>query len=151
MVIRDVEPDRLPLQRFLEVIGLAGFDPLSAHEDPALVADEAVAVLAVTGGDQVDAIGVGVGDSEVRVAIVAVGLVRGLGAGGRDVHRARPVHTEGPLGDVVVVGAPVGELAAAILVPPSKFVMTSFLDVRDVGCRTFPEIPVEPFGYRCSS
>ena len=84
----------------------------------------------------------------MRVAVVAVGLLRGLDAGGRDVHRAGSVHAQAPLGDVVVVGAPVGQLAAAVFVPPSELIMTSFLDVRDVGRRAFPEVPVEPFGNR---
>ena len=44
------------------------------------------------------------------------------------------------------MGAPVGELAAAVLIPPSEFIMTSFLDIRDIRGRAFPEIPVEPFG-----
>ena len=66
------------MERLLEQLGVAGLDPLAVDEDPALVADEAVAVLAVAGRDQVGAVGVRVGHGEMRVAVVAVGLVEGF-------------------------------------------------------------------------
>ena len=37
-----------------------------------------------------------------------------------DGGRAGILHADGPLADVDVVGAPVGELAAGILVPPAR-------------------------------
>ena len=40
-----------------------------------------------------------------------------------DGDRAAAVHVQGPLGDVEVVGAPVGHLAAGVLVPPAELVV----------------------------
>ena len=45
--------------------------------------------------------------------------------------RSAVVHAEAPLGDVVVMGAPVGHLAAGVFVPPAELVMAAFLDVID--------------------
>src|SRR5207249_1535002 len=111
--------------------------------------------LAGAGADQPGAVairagvlGVGVGDREVRVGVVAVGLVDRLGALGVDADRAAAVHAEAPLGDVVVVGAPVGHLAAGILVPPAELVVAALLDVVDRGGLAEPEVPVEPLGHR---
>ena len=117
---------------------------LAVDEDPALLADEPVAVLTVAGGDQPGAVGVGVGDGEVwdgscscsacptaspPTAVTATGPVSSM--------------PEAPLGDVVVVRAPVGHLAAGVLVPPAELVMAALLDVGHVGGRALPEVPVE--------
>ena len=64
-------------QRLVEELLVAGLDPAPADEDPALVADEAVAVLPFGGGDEAGAVGVLVGDGEVVVAVVVVGEILG--------------------------------------------------------------------------
>src|SRR5262249_52422536 len=46
-------------------------------------------------------------------------------------------------GDVDVVGAPVGHLAAGILAPPAKRVMTAFRNVGNVRRLPLPQVPVE--------
>src|SRR5947209_15810880 len=99
-------------QRFVKQLGIAGLDPLSVDEDPAAIANEPVAVFAVAGGDQSDAVGVNVSDREVGMAVVAVGFSGRRRARGRDEYRAGIVHSQPPLGDVVVVSAPVGHLPA---------------------------------------
>ena len=140
-----VEPGGVVGQRLVDELLVAGLDPAPADEDPALVADEAVAVLALGGGDQPGPVGVLIGDGEVVVAVVVVDEVLGqLRADGRGGDRAGVVLAEAPLGDVVVVRAPVGQLAAGVLVPPAELVVAPLLDVGDVGRRALPEVPVEP-------
>ena len=56
------------------------------------------------------------------------------------------VHPQAPLGDVVVMGAPVGHLAAGVLVPPAELVVASFGDVGNIGRGAQPEVPVEALG-----
>ena len=57
------------------------------------------------------------------------------------------IFTQGPSGDVDVVSSPVRELSARVLVPPAEFIVTSSLNVIDLGCRPQPEIPIQ-FGGR---
>ena len=57
-----------------------------------------------------------------------------------------PALTQGPLGNVDVVCSPVGHLSSRVLVPPTKLVMTTFLDVVDFGGLTQPGIPVDVGG-----
>ena len=91
--------------------------------------------------NQLDAIGVGVGHLEGRMAVVAVGLLGRGRAFGLDRDRAAAVGTEAPLGDVVVMGAPVGHLAAGVFVPPAEFVMAALLDVIDLRRRAQARSP----------
>src|SRR5262249_39540885 len=110
------------------------------------------AVLAATHADELGAgrpvgpVAVGVGRLEVRVAVEAVGVGRRRVA--PPLHRDRPgfIHAQGPLGDVVVVGAPVGHLAAGILIPPAEIVVATLPAVFGLRRRAEPEVPVEPFG-----
>ena len=80
------------------------------------------------------------------VAVVAIRLVGGVTPLAVTRHGAGAVHAQAPLGDVVVMGAPVGHLAAGVFVPPAELVMAALLDIGNVGRRAFPEVPVEAFG-----
>ncbi len=56
---------------------------------------------------------------------------------------ARVLHADGPLADVDVVGAPVGELAAGVLVPPAEIAVAPLLAVVDLGRLAEPHVPVQ--------
>src|SRR5262249_35072504 len=94
-------------------------DLLAAHENVAAFADELDTILAAAGADQLGAIGVGVGHLEIRVAVEAVGLLGRRRGRGLDRNRAALVHAQAPLSNIVVVGAPVGHLAAGVFIPPA--------------------------------
>src|SRR4029077_4747446 len=83
---------------------------------------------------------------ETRMAVVrpVVRCRRGAVAG--DGDGAAVVHAECPLGDVVVVGTPVGHLAAGVFVPPAELIMAALLDERCFRRRPLPEVPVEALG-----
>src|SRR5439155_22155739 len=106
---------RVLVQRLVDQLLVAGADPPAADEDPpAVLADEAHAVLAGAGAQQFGAGRVGVLHHELGVDVVAGGpLLRDADGLGGD--RAAVPHAQAPLGDVVVVGAPVGHLAAGVL------------------------------------
>src|SRR5262249_5291179 len=133
---------------------VAGSNPVAADEDPAPFAGELDAVLAPGSADHAGAVAVlrrvgrvGVGDVEAGEAVEAVRLFMGRRTRGRlDLHRAGTIGAETPLGDVVVVRAPVGDLAARVLVPPAKLSMAALLDEFDFGGLAEPEIPIEPGG-----
>ena len=61
-------------------------------------------------------------------------------------YRTSPVFLivlDGPGGDIDVVRAPVGELAARVFVPPAELVVAALLAVRNLGRLAEPEVPVE--------
>src|SRR5262249_25606165 len=94
------------------------------------------------------AVAVGVGDLEGGMAVVAVGPIRRGSAGAAHADGAGLIHAESPLRDVVVMGAPVGHLAAGGLVPPGDLVMATLGHIFDARRRAEPEVPVEPFEHR---
>src|SRR5262249_39984652 len=112
------------------------------------------AVLAAAGADQLRPAGVGVGDLELGVRVVAVGFLRRFLALRLHGDGAGLVHAEAPLGDVVVVGAPVGHLAPGGFIPPAELVVAARevlvallqLDVIDHGRLAEPEVPLQFLG-----
>ncbi len=62
-------------QRLRGRLRITGLDPLPSHENPAAIADERVAVLAVAGRDQPRAVAVDVGHGEAGMAVVGIRLV----------------------------------------------------------------------------
>src|SRR5262249_7475847 len=67
-------------------------------------------------------VGIGVGRLATWMAVVAVRLRRRCCAGRLDGDGTIAVHAETPMGDVVVVSAPVGHLAAGIFVEPAELI-----------------------------
>ena len=65
------------------------------------------------------------------------------------------IHPDGPLGDIDVVCAPIGELAAGVFIPPAEFVMraaggiprirgtSAALNVIDQWRLTLPHVPIQ--------
>ena len=104
-------------------------------------------------GDDLGAVVVGVLDLEARVAVVAVAALVGLGRL-EHFHRdgAAAVLVQGPLRDVQVVRAPVGHLAAGVVVPPAELVVAvrllALLAIGDLRGRAEPEVPVQALGDR---
>src|SRR5207247_2778970 len=76
-----------------------------------------------TGADDLHAVGVGEDGLEVGMAVVLTFYPGRWRAAALDLDRAAVIHVEGPLGDVVVVDAPVGHLAAGIRIPPAELVV----------------------------
>ena len=60
-----------------------------------------------------------------------------------DRCRARVLHADGPLADVDVVGAPVGHLAAGVLVPPAEVAVAAMLAIVDLRRLAQPHVPVQ--------
>src|SRR5262249_12135747 len=77
------------------------------------------------------------------MAVVAVGLLRRRLPLGLHGDRSTAVGAAAPLGDVVVMRAPVGQLAAGIVVPPAEFIMAALLDVIDRRRRAEPHFPIQ--------
>ena len=134
---------------------LAG-DLSAVDEDAALVALEEDAVVAAAGDDHLDAAGKLALHGEIVRRVVAVvhgriAVLEGhgmLGVGAVDFDRPHAccVLPDGPGGDVDVVGAPVGELAARVFVPPAELVVAALLDVVDLRRLAEPDVPVEFLG-----
>ena len=85
------------------------------------------------------------------MAVVAVAALVGLGRlEDLDGDGAAAVLVQGPLGDVEVVGTPVGHLAAGVLVPPAELVvavrLVALLAIGDLRGRAEPEVPVQALG-----
>ena len=106
-------------------------------------------------GDGLGSVRVGVLHLEGGVAVVAIAGVERLGGFEYlDVGRAVAVHAEAPLRDVDVVRAPVGHLAATVIVPPAEFVVAvrlvlvvlPFEAVGHLRGRPQPHVPVEFLG-----
>src|SRR6516164_1741535 len=91
---------------------------------------------------------IGVGNLELGMAIVAVLFLGRFLAGGLDRNGTASVHTQAPLGDVIVVGAPVGHLAAGVIVPPAEVVEAALRVVLDLRRLPEPEVPVQPLRRR---
>ncbi len=72
----------------------------------------------------------------------------GVGAVDFDRSHTRLILPGSPGGDVDVMGAPIGELTAGILVPPSERAVAPLLDIRHLGCLAEPHVPIE-FRWRC--
>src|SRR5262249_35148971 len=108
-----------------------------------VVRETLVLLLVVADGDHLGAVGVGVRHLEGRMAVVAVRLLGRRLAGCLDGDGPVAVHAERPLGDVEVVSAPIGHLAATVLVPPAVLVMATLRNVVDLLTRAEPHVPVE--------
>ena len=103
--------------------------------------------------DHLDAVGELALDGEIvrrvvavvhgRIAVLERHGMLGVGAVDLDRPHAFLVVPDGPGGDVDVVGAPVGELAARVFVPPAEIVVAALLDVVDLRRLAEPEVPIE--------
>ena len=126
---------------------------LAIHENPPIRALKEDAVVAAARDHHLDATGERAGDGEVFRRVVAVvhrwiavlewhGM---LGVGTVDLRGALTlgVFLQRPLGDVDVVRAPVGELAAGVFVPPAKLVVAPPLAVVHLRRLAEPHLPVE--------
>ena len=158
VVIAEIEPGGILGQRGLEQRGIARLDLLPVDPDPAVGALEANAVALAGGIDggaentvvlrrldvEGDAVLVGVLDGIIGKRGVAardgLGQDLGLDLVGRD-------QPDGPVGDVVVVGAPVGHGAAGILIPVAEERMAALRDILDRRRLALPEIPVQAGGH----
>ena len=75
---------------------------------------------------------------------------------GLDWRWARMIHADRPLGDVDVMGTPIGQLPPRVLVPPAELVVAACLEfladffrhVVDLGSLAEPHVPVEALGRR---
>ena len=155
----------------LQVIDRAARELAAAHEDPPLFSLDEHAVVGVVADEELRAAGVIDVEQEGRRRVVAVLFDSHTIAERNRVHgrapdrsrpRCLPVEGQRPDGEIHVVGAPVGELAPRILVPPAKFIVTVglfFAFLADdcgivkkpvVAGRRGPEpaVPVEPLGHR---
>src|SRR5262249_39739100 len=133
VIVADIQALGTRRQLLLEKFGLAGLDFLAVDEDPALAAFEPHALafvglldlsyrsaVEILGGDRParerDAIGVGVFD-----LIPGRGRVpprdRLLQYFSLDGYRARAFGSVGPLGDVIMMRAPVSDRPAGVVVP----------------------------------
>src|SRR5205814_2914632 len=116
-----------------------------ADEEPAALAVEPDAVLARAGTEVLDLPGVGVGDVEFAMNVVAgVALRVGADADRFDRDGARAVHAEAPLNDVVVMGAPVGHHPAGVFVPVAEVPVGALRNVLLPGRLSLPHVPIEP-------
>ena len=152
MVVGNLQPLRVAGERLIQQLLVTGRDHFAIHENPlAAFADKKDAIFAEiaflasaafdnsfrirgirklrVGANDLGAVGVGVGHLEMCMAIVLVVCLGRRGALGFHGHRAVAVHSQTPLSDVVVVGAPVGHLAAGVLVPPTELIVTARVGV----------------------
>ncbi len=124
------------------------------HEEPALFAFEQNTVVPVV-HHELDAVRKAARDAEGNRVVEVVG------AGGKSVHErlregrlpfdlGRPgmLHPDRPLRDIDVVGAPVGQLAAGVIVPPAEESVGPLFDVGGFGGGAEPAVPIEPNGWR---
>ncbi len=138
-----VELYRILGQRVVEQALVARLDLPAAHENPALVTLESGAVLTLVGAQHSDAARVNVFDVEFRVGVVAIVAGVRSSAGCLDPERTGAIHPQAPVCDVVVMGAPVGQLAAGVLQPPAKVPVRPLGNVVRIERRPEPHIPVQ--------
>src|SRR5206468_10841258 len=122
--------------QFLVEQGLvAGLDLAAADEEPlATLPVELNAILAAAGADDLHPVGIGEDHLEVGMAVVSVVPLRWRRAAALDVDRTAVVHVEGPLGNIIVMGAPVSHLAAGVRIPPAELIVAVRVDL----LRLFP-------------
>src|SRR5437870_6533935 len=153
VIVRDVEPRGATGQRFQQDKVVAGANVAAVHEHPArdvrlaLLFDrlpgEQDAVLAAAHADDLRAVGIAVGDLEVAWMVIAVGPLLRLVAHRFDLDRPALVHAQAPLGNVVVMSAPVRHLAARVCLPPAELIVDALLDVILLGRLAQPEIIIQ--------
>src|SRR5207248_96766 len=127
-------------ERRLDDLAGPAFQETAIDDNLAVAADEVYAALFRAAVDHLHAIGV-----DVTHAVVGLGVFRW-----NDLARARFVHSQAPLGDIEVVGAPVGHHAAGVfaVVAPRREVVVNAAraEHRVVGPlrgRAKPAIPIE--------
>lgn len=132
-------------------------DAASIDEDAAFGSFKQDAVVAAAGDDHFEAVGELALDGEIVGSVVTI--VDGwitiferhgvFGVSAVDFHGAHAllIEADGPGGDIDVMGAPVGEFSAGILVPPAELVMAAFFGVIDLRSLAEPLVPIE-FGRR---
>ena len=121
------------------------FEAAAVDEDVFLLALEVYAVSRSVFHDDLVAIGESQGAGKRLCRVVTVlSLVEKAAA--LDLHRAAVLGADSPLGNVHVMGTPVGQFPAGIIQPPAKCSVATFLDIRDQRCLAQPEIPVDILG-----
>ncbi len=144
-IIEVVDREGIAGQRVVSQVldRLAGEAP-SVDEDPALAAGEHDAGAAVVSHAHRHATGIAIFHRILQRHVVAVrvGRIPGLAT---DTDR---LAANRPLGDVKVVGPPIGHLATGILKPPAKGEVAPLLDEGHARGLALPEVPVET-GRRC--
>src|SRR4030042_4051593 len=155
MVIALTQPDFLwPDGRVQQGLGL-GVDEASSDVDPAFGAfeNDALLVLYIVGADDLDAVCIGVLDTEIAVHVPDP--VLRIFCLSLDFNRAGVFGTHTPLGDVVVVCSPAGNHAGAVsgdTQPAGPVVillwMDSLLGVGSPGRRAEPKVVIEIIRYR---
>ena len=145
-----------------EIIDRLAAQPPSIHEDATFRPFNQDAIVPIVLDRQLNPIRIDGSNRELGRGVVAVilewlaisELDRMLDEVGMDFDGAGFCLVDRPSRDVDVVSTPVGELAAGVLVPPSKLIVTARpaldfivgagqIPILGLGCRTEPEIPVE--------
>src|SRR6266849_574795 len=126
VIVGHVEPRSILGERLFQQFLLLGPDVAAVHEDPApLLSYKEDAIVAPAHADELGPVGIFIGDLEVTRVIVAVRRLGRQITHGLDRDWSRLIHTQSPLGNVVMMGAPVGQLAARVLLPPTEFVVAT--------------------------
>ena len=159
VVLALVESDRVGWQGGLQQFRAAGPDLVAADPDPAVGALKADAVglplrvgmrpvdgVVLGGVDlQADAVGISVVHLVFGEGVVAAG--NGLGEVLR-LDLGGGEQADGPIGDVVVVSAPVGHGAAGIFIPETEISVAALFHIVMGGGLALPEIPIQAGGHR---
>ena len=129
---------------------------LSAHDvHPTLSAleEDALLVLLVVGADNLDAVGVGVGDAEIAVHVPE--SVLRIFRLPFDLHGSGIFGSHAPLGDIVMVRPPAGNHAGSVVGDPQPagpavifLRMDALFRIRRPGGRAEPHIVIKSVGDR---
>ncbi len=158
--------DRILWQRVVgEILDRLSSKRLTADEDASLFPFNQHAIAFVISNDHFSAIRIGNGEHEFRRSVVAIvlrgvsvlegdGVFRIAAAANGNRSIGLSIELQRPVADIDVVGTPIGQLAARVLVPPAELivavgvaatlaVLAGQVPVVDFGCGSEPAIPVE--------
>src|SRR5579875_145568 len=115
MVVRDIEPYGVGWQGSGEQFGVASLNATAGYKHGAIFPLKGHPIFALVRGVENSAIGIGRVDVELGEGIVAVHSDGGAASKPLYLDGAGMVGAKPPLGDVVVMGAPVGHHATGVV------------------------------------